>query len=555
MAVLPLLFAMNAAAATLARQSGAVGVVTCDLAPVPSMPVLARQSGAVGIVTYDPAEIVIDSVDDWNAFCAAVADGAATEGKVVRLARDIGPVATMAGTSAHPFAGVFDGGSNTLTVALSGAEECVAPFARVSGATIRDLKVAGTVSGAMHCSGLVGGVNGTPNLIEGCEVAAAITCSASHFGGFIGHGVTYAVTLRGCVFSGSLSGGTYVATFNGWSDDGAATTLIDCLDASGSAQPLGRGTDAACVSNTLYLASKDFSNGERLWSEGNRGKRAYAVTAGEGVVLDFGEPLQTYGGSGLAVYPVGVAYGEALYAEAGTSVALRPAFTGTSPAGKEHDSFAASAGEFVQNGDSGAWELAMPGGNVVISATYESISTPTVPAVLARQCGAFGIVTYDLPPVSETQTTPVPVPYAWLDAHVPGIAHETEAYEAAAKATAANGRPVWACYALGLDPQDATSDFRIASFPMKADGTPDFANVVFDPPKAQWNVPDAPVTWKGAATLEGPWGTVTAEGGSPGTARPTMQFFKAVVFAEADDAEGGVQAAQRARLPPCVSPL
>ena len=56
-----------------------------------------------------------------------------------------------------------------------------------------------------------------------------------------------------------------------------------------------------------------------------------------------------------------------------------------------------------------------------------------------------------------TQTTPVPVPYAWLDAHVPGIAHEAEAYEAAAKATAANGRPVWACYALGLDPQDATA--------------------------------------------------------------------------------------------------
>ncbi len=76
---------------------------------------------------------------------------------------------------------------------------------------------------------------------------------------------------------------------------------------------------------------------------------------------------------------------------------------------------------------------------------------------------------------------------------------------------------------------------------MKADGTPDFANVAFDPPKAQWNVPDAPVTWKGSATLEGPWRTVTVEGGSPGTARPTMQFFKAVVFAEADDDLGGVQ--------------
>ena len=58
---------------------------------------------------------------------------------------------------------------------------------------------------------------------------------------------------------------------------------------------------------------------------------------------------------------------------------------------------------------------------------------------------------------------------------------------------------------------------------MKADGTPDFANVVFDPPQAQWNVPDAPVVWKGAATLAGPWGDVTAGG------NPAYRFFKVVV--------------------------
>ena len=148
---------------------------------------------------------------------------------------------------------------------------------------------------------------------------------------------------------------------------------------------------------------------------------------------------------------------------------------------------------------------------------------------LARQCGAFGIVTYDLPPVTETQTTPVPVPYAWLDAHVPGIAHETEAYEAAAKATAANGRKVWECYVLGLDPQDATSDFRIASFPMKADGTPDFEGMTVDPPPSQWNVPGARAVVKGAERLAGPWEDVPTAGGSPGTARPTMRFFKVTV--------------------------
>ena len=134
-----------------------------------------------------------------------------------------------------------------------------------------------------------------------------------------------------------------------------------------------------------------------------------------------------------------------------------------------------------------------------------------------------------------THTTAVPVPYAWLVAHDPAIVDEYEAYEAAAKKTAANGGKVWECYALGLDPQVVTSAFRIASFPMKADGTPDLANVAFDPPQEQWNVPDAPVVWKGAAQLEGPWRTVTAEGGSPGTARPAMRFFKAIVFGDEHD--------------------
>ena len=338
---------------------------------------LARQCGAFGIVTYDPVKVVpsvIESVADWDALSDAVEGGAATEGLTVRLACDVGPVATTVGTAKHPFAGVFDGGSNTLTVALSGAGECVAPFARIAGATIRDLRVAGTVAGGMHCSGLVGAVDGgASNLVEGCEVAAAISSSGSHFGGFVGHGGSATATLRGCVFSGSLSGGTCVATFHGWSDEGAATTLVDCLDASASTHPIGRGADAVCVSNTCYLASKDFGNGGRLWSEGKRGGRAYRVTWDEVVDPGFDEPLRTYAGSGLAAYPAGLARGGALYAEAGAQVTLSPVFTGTPPAGKKHDAFAASAGELTQNG--GAWVLAMPAGDVVVSATFKETYT------------------------------------------------------------------------------------------------------------------------------------------------------------------------------------
>ena len=67
---------------------------------------------------------------------------------------------------------------------------------------------------------------------------------------------------------------------------------------------------------------------------------------------------------------------------------------------------------------------------------------------------------------------------------------------------AANGRTAAECYALGLDPTDATNDFRIVSIEMVV---------------------------KGADRLEGPWAEVPEDGGSPGTARPTMRFFKVVV--------------------------
>ncbi len=121
-----------------------------------------------------------------------------------------------------------------------------------------------------------------------------------------------------------------------------------------------------------------------------------------------------------------------------------------------------------------------------------------------------------------TRTTEVPVPYVWLNAHDPDAGDEYEAYEASAKASAANGRKVWECYVLGLDPEVATNDFRITSFPMKADGTPDFGGMTVEPPPNLWNVP---ATWKvkGAATLEGPWGDVPVEGNS------AYRFFKVEV--------------------------
>ena len=121
-----------------------------------------------------------------------------------------------------------------------------------------------------------------------------------------------------------------------------------------------------------------------------------------------------------------------------------------------------------------------------------------------------------------TRTTEVPVPYAWLTAHDPDVVDEYESYEASAKKTAANGWKVWECYVVGLDPREMDV-FRITSFPIKSDGTPDFDSITFAPTQEQWNVQGARAVLKGAATLDGEWQTVT-EGNKAG-----FRFFKLVV--------------------------
>ena len=77
------------------------------------------------------------------------------------------------------------------------------------------------------------------------------------------------------------------------------------------------------------------------------------------------------------------------------------------------------------------------------------------------------------PSVTETQTTPEPVPYAWLDQNAASLlAVHGGDYEAAANAMAANGlNKVWECYVAGISPTDEAARFE-ATIEMDADGKP-----------------------------------------------------------------------------------
>ena len=84
---------------------------------------------------------------------------------------------------------------------------------------------------------------------------------------------------------------------------------------------------------------------------------------------------------------------------------------------------------------------------------------------------------------------------------------------------AANGRTAAECYALGLDPTDATNDFRIVSIEM-VDGKP---KVEWEPKTNRWTGEELNVVLKGAVSLDGPW-DVVQEGGEA-----AYRFFKVVV--------------------------
>ena len=312
---------------------------------------LTRRIGGEG--TQD-SPWIINSKEDWDIVAKYIADGGITEGKCFRLSvSNPITVSTSWGTEKNPFAGSFRGSkslvndNNTIKLELSSSGEYCAPFRYISDATIRDIKVTGTVSGGAHCSGLVGKAADGNNYITKVEVAASITCSSSRCGGFVGEGGSCSVTLDGCVFNGSISGASSAGTFWGWSDTGASPVLKNCLDISESNYPIGIGyPQSPTVTNTYYTNPNKTAGNERPWS--NRGKRAYTVRSDNFPWLSFKNGGDT-----------GVLWNHVLYAAEGESLTINTE--------RYNAYYGVSAGEFTQRG--AMIYLTMPAENVTVYIT------------------------------------------------------------------------------------------------------------------------------------------------------------------------------------------
>ena len=217
------------------------------------------EAGRPYIVKW-PVGCTINDHDDWKTFVDNVARGTTYEGQLVKLNADVSILATdMVGTAENPFKGIFDGGGHTITCNIDYTDHVgAAPFHYIHDATIMNLSVAGSITGINYCAGLVGSASGT-NSIRNCKVAANITCSGTHCGGVLGHGVMSTTSILNCVYSGTISRTTNVGIIYGWSDDGDTGNITNCLaagtySATGTIDMLpGNGTD---VVNNCYKTTK-----------------------------------------------------------------------------------------------------------------------------------------------------------------------------------------------------------------------------------------------------------------------------------------------------------
>ena len=192
-------------------------------------------------------QVFIASASDWAAFANRV--NAGETNLSARMTADVvlSQASPFVGDEeAHAYAGTFDGAGHKLTVhwKFDDGTQHVAPFRFTAGATISNLRVAGSLeSNGKFVAGFVGeclhqAYNSTVyTVITNCRSSVAITCTItgdSTSAGFVGHvedSGTAGVRLGGCLFDGSLLGPTATSCggFIGYRPGRAYSRLYNCL--------------------------------------------------------------------------------------------------------------------------------------------------------------------------------------------------------------------------------------------------------------------------------------------------------------------------------------
>ena len=216
---------------------------------------------------------LIGSVQDWKRFADIVNSGTNPAANAKMTADvDLGDDQTYISPDWHGefsnlhYHGTFDGQGHTLTVHYNSDKYFHTPFSQTSGATIKNLHVAGTIkstsSGPSHMSGLISNSAGN-DVIQNVWVSADITGGSHSWiecGAFIGCNNCGNTTITDCLFTGSITttGGNN-GCFAGWvqSYNPSSITTTNCL--STGTFNIGSGSVSRGTLNNCYVKSYPYS--------------------------------------------------------------------------------------------------------------------------------------------------------------------------------------------------------------------------------------------------------------------------------------------------------
>ena len=236
--------------------------------------------------------VLIKDANEWKAFCKIVNEKGRTNlNAKLEADIDLGGDIAMIGRYDHKYAGTFDGQNHTLTLNWNTGESDIAPLRRVDGATIKNLRTAGTIKSSGHfLAGLIDEASGDNNTISNCVSAVNITSSYTSdrcgAGGLISYIFPSArVTITDCLVKGAINGtgagrkgiGGFVYTNNG------TCKLTNCLYAgtnNGSNEYSYTFAPNADITNCYYLNACGTAQGEKITTDQlKNGEVAYKLQA------------------------------------------------------------------------------------------------------------------------------------------------------------------------------------------------------------------------------------------------------------------------------------
>ncbi len=215
----------------------------------------------------------LGSQTDWNKLATYIAQGGVTAGKY--FMQTVGfTVTTSIGSDINPFKGTFYASDDyTLTYNANGG----APFAYIEDATIRNVRVSGTINaGEPYAAGFASHAAGTC-LIENCCSSVTINSGVDgegYHGGLIAQCASGSnVTVTGCLFNGQLNGTetTDCGGFIGRAEN-CTVTISNSMMAAGAFEPSDsqnfvNGSASPTLTSCYYrtVTADDASQGTRAY--------------------------------------------------------------------------------------------------------------------------------------------------------------------------------------------------------------------------------------------------------------------------------------------------